>query len=226
MNRQNNLKIIITTVIVLVISAIAVFTVVNWAEIVKKFQGAAAKTDGIEKHERNTVPPAQSNTVAATNTNEEWKDTIQAKDDSRKTPNSITDPNDSKLLEDKPKSKTKDSDIYGLEEPPTLKPKKISNDLSAKDKDQYSLGNESDTENKNIFSPEKKVHLKKGKSHKLKKYKRKTITRKQSVKVKNLDKRVTFLEKKLGLKKPKTTGKVSLEKRIYRLEKLVTKQKK
>ena len=56
MNRQNNLKIIITTVIVLVISAIAVFTVVNWAEIVRKFQGAAAKNDGFEKHERNTVP--------------------------------------------------------------------------------------------------------------------------------------------------------------------------
>jgi hypothetical protein len=229
MNRQNNLKIIITTVIVLVISAIAVFTVVNWAEIVKKFQGAASKSDGIEKHERNTVPPSSNTNTTVTNTpTEEWKDIPASKDESKLTQNNLTDTKNTAKFEDNAKTnaKLKEADPYGIDDPPTLKPKdkEIGTFAKFKDNDEYPMGNEGEVEKKVNPTSEKTVRMSKGKKHH---HHRKYRGRRgKFTKVKNLDRRVTFLEKKLGIKKTVKGKKPSLENRIYRLEKLITKKKK
>ena len=219
MNRQNNLKIIITTVIVLVISAIAVFTVVNWAEIVRKFQGAAAKNDGFEKHERNTVPPNNTTGLISTNSKDETKSLSSDK------PVSDTK-NPSKDDTTKINPKSKEQDPYGLEEPATLKPKDSNSPFKVRDNDEYPMGNENFNEKKNTVTPDKKAHVAKVRNYKYKKYRRKArVSKSNLVKVKNLDKRVTYLEKKLGVKKPITKKKTSLENRIYQLEKLITKKK-
>jgi len=228
MNRQSNLKIIITTVIVLVIAAIAIFTVVNWAEIVKKFQGAATKADGIEKHERNTVPPTNNHTNAFTANTDEWKDIPSTHKEDAKLPNNTqVDPNSknpSKEDSIKINSKLKEQDPYGLEEPPIISPKDSGIGYKYKHSDEYPMGNESSLETNN-FPFDKKTKVSKGKKYTKKKYKRKSrYSKTRLAKVKNLDKRVSYLEKKLGVtNSPKK--KPSLEKRIYQLEKLIVKKK-
>ncbi|MBP9889951.1 MAG: hypothetical protein KBF93_26875 [Leptospiraceae bacterium] len=227
MNRQSNLKIIITTVIVLVIAAIAIFTVVNWAEIVKKFQGAAAKADGIEKHERNTVPPTNHTNAFTANT-DEWKDIPSSHKEDTKLPNNtqidVNSKNPSKEDSLKTNSKLKEKDPYGLEEPPIISPKDSGIGYKYTHNDEYPMGNDSSLEPNN--SPfNKKTKVSAGKKYTKKKYKRKSrYSKTRLAKVKNLDKRVSYLEKKLGIKNsPKK--KPSLEKRIYQLEKLIVKKK-
>lgn len=229
MNRQNNLKVIITTVIVLVIAAIAVFTVVNWAEIVQKFKGTGAKLDGIEKHERNTVPPSNSNTLVGTTTTDDWKDLPSSKEDNKSKDASLDTTTKNTPKDDYPKTNPRlsEKDPYGLEEPPIISPKDSGLNYKYKHTDEYSMGNESSLDSSAHSSSGKKTKLTKTKKYSHKKYRKKHKKfRSNLARAKGLDKRVSYLEKKLGIKKQPTNKKVSLEKRIYQLEKLIIEKKK
>ena len=199
------------------------------SEIVRKFQGAAAKNDGFEKHERNTVPPNNTTGLISTNSKEDWKDLPSSKDETKSLSSDkpVSDTkNPSKDDTTKINPKSKEQDPYGLEEPATLKPKDSNSPFKVRDNDEYPMGNENFNEKKNTVTPDKKAHVAKVRNYKYKKYRRKArVSKSNLVKVKNLDKRVTYLEKKLGVKKPITKKKTSLENRIYQLEKLITKKK-
>ena len=225
MNRQNNLKIILTTVIVLVISAIAVFTVVNWAEIVKKFQGAAAKNDGFEKHERNTVQP--SNVDTAVNSSEPAKDSSSLEE-----PKILHHPTESNTKSfskfDEPLNpEVKDIKPIGLDDESPVKAKEPVNTYKPKAKEDFPLLADTTLDsNKKSFSPEKSVSASKGyKKFRAKKHHRRH-RHSRIAKSSGLEKRVSYLEKKFGVKKPVNKKQASLANRVYRLEKLITKKKK
>lgn len=219
MSKQNSLKIILTTIIVLIISAIAVFTVVNWAEVVKKFQGAANK-DGFEKHERNTVPPVQNSTTS--NTVDESKNSSLVPDETKTTPHPTETAKTTSKFDEPLSPPVKDTTPIGLDEPPIIKPKdsaktKINEDNFATNVLIDSPKTNFNSEKPAKISPKKHKH---GRKHHHKKHKARN-----SVKTSGLEKRVSYLEKKFGIKKPKSKQ-ASLANRVYRLEKMITKSKK
>lgn len=227
MNRQNNLKIILTTVIVLVISAIAVFTVVNWAEIVKKFQGAAAKNEGFEKHERNTVQPNNVDTSTNTSIVDSSKDSSAVHDEAKILHHPTESNTKSFSKFDEPLNpEPKDSPPIGLDEPP-LKAKDT-NTFKSKTKEDYPLLADNQFDSPKTAHPEKNAKLSKSKKniHFKKHYRKRRHIYKKVVKANGLEKRVTFLEKKFGVKKTAGKKQSSLANRVYRLEKLITKKKK
>jgi hypothetical protein len=227
MNRQNNLKIILTTVIVLVISAITVFTVVNWAEIVKKFQGAAAKNEGFEKHERNTVQPNNVDTSTNTSVVDSSKD-ISAVQDESKILHHPTESNTKSFSKfDEPLNpETKDATPIGLDEPPVKA--KDSKVIKPKTKGDYPLLADGQFDSPLTPTPEKSIKMNKSKKyfHAKKHHRKHRHIRNGALKGRGLEKRVTFLEKKFGVKKTAGKKQTSLANRIYRLEKLITKKKK
>lgn len=216
MNRQNSLKIIPTTIIVLIIAAIAVFTVANWAEVVKKFQGAANK-DGFEKIERNTVPPTTTNTP--TTTMDEPKKVDSILEDTKTTPHPTETAKTTSKFDEPLSPPVKDSTPIGLDEPPILKPKDNSKTKIAEDNLATNVLIDSPKTN---FNPEKPAKITKKKYHHVKKHHKK-YKHHRVVKASGLEKRVSYLEKKFGIKKTKQT---SLANRVYRLEKIITKSKK
>ncbi|HRG48645.1 MAG TPA: hypothetical protein PLX69_15165 [Leptospiraceae bacterium] len=227
MNRQNNLKIILTTVIVLVISAITVFTVVNWADIVKKFQSAASKNDGYEKHERNTVQPSNVDTNA----------TIV---DSSKDSASI--PDETKILHHPTESNTKSFSKFdeplnpqpkeatpiGLDDLPPQKEKEPINSAKFKANENSPLLADTSLDAIRNSKPKKSIKTYRSKRHfhAKKHHKRYRHSLAKSHKANGLEKRVIFLEKKFGVKKPNGNKQASLANRIYRLEKIITQKKK
>ena len=227
MNRQNNLKIILTTVIVLVISAITVFTVVNWADIVKKFQSAASKNDGYEKHERNTVQPSNVDTNA----------TIV---DSSKDSASI--PDETKILHHPTESNTKsfskfdeplnpqpkDATPIGLDDLPPQKEKEPINSAKFKANENSPLLADTSLDSIKNSKPRRSVKVNRSKKyfHPKRHYKRYRHAATKTYKANGLEKRVSFLEKKFGVKKSNGNKQASLANRIYRLEKIITKKKK
>lgn len=227
MNRQNNLKIILTTVIVLVISAIAVFTVVNWAEIVKKFQGAAAKNEGFEKHERNTVQPNNVDTATNTSIADSSKDSSAVQDEAKILHHPTESNTKSFSKFDEPLNPDpKDASPIGLDEPPAkVKDSKL---IKPKAKEEYPLLTDNQFDSPKMAPPEKSVKTNSSKKyvHAKKHHRKHKRTYKKVVKANGLEKRVTFLEKKLGLKKTTRKKQSNLANRVYRLEKLITKKKK
>ncbi len=226
MNRQNNLKIILTTVIVLVISAITVFTVVNWGEIVKKFQGAAAKNDGFEKHERNTVQPNNADT--APTTSDSAKDSSNLPDESKILHHPTESNTKSFSKFDEPLNpEVKDIKPIGLDDPP-VKAKDSANTFKPKTNEEFPLATDNSLDsNKKIFPPEKSIKMSKGNKHiHAKRHHRKhRHLRKRIVKSNALEKRISFLEKKFGVKKPSGKKQANLANRVYTLEKLISKKK-
>ncbi len=227
MNRQNNLKIILTTVIVLVISAIAVFTVVNWAEIVKKFQGAAAKNEGFEKHERNTVQPNNVDTSTNTSIVDSSKDSSPVPDEAKILHHPTESNTKSFSKFDEPLNPDpKDASPIGLEEPPVKA--KDSKLIKPKSKEEYPLLTDSQFDSPKMAPPEKSVKTNSSKKyvHAKRHHRKHKHGHKKVVKANGLEKRVTFLEKKFGVKKPSGKKQSNLANRVYRLEKLITKKKK
>jgi hypothetical protein len=206
---------------ILVIGIIGIFSYVNREQISAKFKTAVAKSDNVERYERNTVPTTPSAPNLAVN--EDTTNLNKTED----TP-IITDKSSSipPVLEKKVPNKEDDPFGVGLDDPenPMLDAKtsskaskeKSSNKLTQPIKNFYPENTESDS----TESTNKSAKLTSKKSNYAKAYKKK----KRKISYKGLEKRISKLEKKLGIKK-KSKKKVSLEKRVSRLEKIVKKKK-
>ena len=222
MNRQNSFKIILITVMILVIGIIGIFSYVNREQISAKFKTAVAKSENIERYERNTVPTSPSNPNLANN--EDTNQLNKTEDTPILTDKSISTPAN---LDKKVTNKEDDPFGVGLEDPenPMLDAKtpsskvtkeKNGNKIVPPVKNFYPENTESDTPE----STNKSAKLTSKKYNYAKAYKKK----KRKISYKGLERRISKLEKRLGVKK-KSKKKVSLEKRVSRLEKIVKKKK-